>query len=119
VDAVFFGEIWKISKYWAQTDSMGSWFTLALNSPKLQSSHKGGQGLVSGNLIMGLAPDTDVQDDIAHTINKNHAEVVEQARERGIKASNARSEYMSSHLSTLTMSQLNVQVSQADYYTFI
>jgi hypothetical protein len=119
VDAVFFGEIWKISKYWAQVDSMGLWFTLALNSPKLQSSHKGGQGPVSGNLIMGLTPDTNVQDDIAHMINKNHAEVVDQAREKEIKALNARSEYMSSYLSTLAMSQLNVQVSQADYYTFV
>jgi hypothetical protein len=55
---------------------MGSWFTLTIDSPKLQSSHKGGQNLVSGNLITDLTPDTDEQDDIAHMINKNFAEVV-------------------------------------------
>lgn len=96
-----------ISKYWAQTDSIGSWFTLALDPSKSQSSH---ENFVHENLTTDRTTVTNDQGDIAYIISKAHTDRIVQAREKEVKASNARVEYMRSHLSTFVISQLNVQV---------
>jgi len=96
-----------ISEYWAQTDSIGSWFTLALNPSKSQSSH---ENFVHENLTTDRTTITNDQGDIAYIISKAYTELIVQAREKEVKALNARVEYMRYHLSTLAISQLNVQV---------
>lgn len=96
-----------ISKYWAQTDSIGSWFTLALDPSKSQSSH---ESFVHENLTTDRTTVTNDQGDIADIISKAYTESIVQAREKEVKASNVRVEYMRSHLSALAISQLNVQV---------
>ena len=96
-----------ISKYWAQTDRIGSWFSLALDPSKSQSSH---ESSVHEKLTTDQTPVTDDQGDIAYIISKACTESIVQAREKEVKASNARVEYMRSHLSALVISQLNVQV---------
>lgn len=50
------------------------------------------------------------QGDIAYIISKAYTESIVQAREKEVKASNARAEYMRFHLSAFAISQLNVQV---------
>lgn len=93
MDAVFFGEIRKISKYWAKSDRMGSWFSLALNPNKLQSQDKGRQSPISGNLFTDLTQETDVHNDIAHIINRTLAGEISQMREIETKASHRRGEF--------------------------
>jgi hypothetical protein len=111
VDAVFLGEICRISKYWAKSDRMGSWFALALNSNELQTQGKGRQFLVNGNMFTDSTQETDVHNDIAHIIHKIHAGRISQMREMEMKASHRHAEFLSFHCSTLEISQLNIQVS--------
>ena len=107
VDAVFCSRILMISKYWAQTDSIGSWFALALDPSKSQSSH---ETFLRKDLATDRTTVTDDQGDIAHLISKAYTKPIIQAREKELEASNARVEYMRVHLSALSISQLNVQV---------
>ncbi len=112
-DAVFFGEILKISRYWARSDSIASWFTLAFHAPNPQFSNHHRHNPQSGTLVKVRSNDSNESDDFALILNKELAERISQALERESEASKSRAEYLQFYLSSSSLAQLNTQVRPA------
>jgi hypothetical protein len=93
VQAIFFGEIYKVSRYAAAGDTIVSWFSNVLNLPDFQTH-----------------TETESSCDIAYTISRTLEDIKHQGREIEMRSLRNRQEFLHYNLSALSMIHLNTQV---------
>jgi hypothetical protein len=70
-DGVFLGEISEISRRWARSDRIGSWFELAFDIPGSQSSHNSCYPLPKGESGTDPSQGSILRHDIAYKIKND------------------------------------------------